>query len=70
MNVPCPAVGKWKRQADKGKYHMASHNMYLGRNTLALVKEGNNEGQEVREGDPPGVTQDSENPAEGYRKEN
>ena len=45
MNVPCPAVGKWKRQADKGKYHMASHNMCLGRNTLALVKEGNNEGQ-------------------------
>ena len=37
---------------------------------LGPLKEGNNEGQEVREGDPPGLTQDSENPAEGYTKEN
>ena len=37
---------------------------------LGPLKEGNNKGQEVREGDPPGVTQDSENPDEGYRKEN
>ena len=35
-----------------------------------MEKEGNTDGQEVREGDPPGVTQDSENPAEVYQKEN
>lgn len=31
-----------------------------------LVKEGKTEEEEVIEGDKPGVTQDSENQAEGY----
>ena len=35
-----------------------------------LVKEGITEGQDVRWGDAPGVIQDSENPADAYRKEN
>ena len=35
-----------------------------------LVKEGKTEGQEFREGDLPGVTQDPKNQVAGYRREN
>ena len=63
-------MGNGKGKQTKGNIIWLSTIFASGGIPWPLVKEGKTEGKEVSNGDPPGVTQEFENQAEGYRNEN